>query len=76
MNIDGTIVIGEGERDKAPMLYIGEKVGSGSGPEIDIALDPLEGTGLCATGSPNALAVMAFAEKGDFCMLQMYIWIK
>lgn len=66
MNIDGTIVIGEGERDKAPMLYIGEKVGDGAGPQIDIALDPLEGTGLCATGSPNALAVMAFAEKGGF----------
>jgi fructose-1,6-bisphosphatase II / sedoheptulose-1,7-bisphosphatase len=66
MNIEGTIVIGEGERDKAPMLYIGEKVGSGEGPEIDIALDPLEGTGLCATGAPNSLAVMAFASKGGF----------
>jgi fructose-1,6-bisphosphatase II / sedoheptulose-1,7-bisphosphatase len=66
MDIDGTIVIGEGERDKAPMLYIGEKVGTGTGPEIDIALDPLEGTGLCATGMPNSLAVMAFAQKGCF----------
>ncbi len=66
MDIDGTIVIGEGERDKAPMLYIGEKVGTGKGPEIDIALDPLEGTGLCATGSPNSLAVIAFAKKGNF----------
>lgn len=66
MNIEGMIVIGEGERDKAPMLYIGEKVGNGEGPEIDIALDPLEGTNLCATGSPNALAVMAFAQKGHF----------
>ncbi|MBT4922448.1 MAG: class II fructose-bisphosphatase [Rickettsiales bacterium] len=66
MDIDGTIVIGEGERDKAPMLYIGEKVGNGNGPEIDIALDPLEGTNLCATGSPNALAVIAFAKKGCF----------
>ena len=66
MDISGTIVIGEGERDEAPMLYIGEKVGTGEGPEIDIALDPLEGTNLCATGSPNSLAVIAFAEKGGF----------
>lgn len=64
--IDGTVVIGEGERDKAPMLYIGEKVGSGQGPEVDIALDPLEGTTICATGGPNALAVIAMAEKGGF----------
>lgn len=64
--IDGTVVIGEGERDKAPMLYIGEKVGSGVGPEVDVALDPLEGTTICATGGPNALAVLAFAEKGGF----------
>src|ERR1700691_1084911 len=63
LTIDGTVVIGEGERDKAPMLYIGEKVGTGSGPKIDIALDPLEGTTLCATGGPNALAVVAMAEK-------------
>ena len=55
--IDGTVVIGEGERDEAPMLYIGEKVGSGSGPKIDIALDPLEGTTITAKGGPNALAV-------------------
>ena len=64
--IDGTVVIGEGERDKAPMLYIGEKVGSGQGPQVDIALDPLEGTTICATGGPNALAVIALAEKGGF----------
>ncbi len=64
--IDGTVVIGEGERDKAPMLYIGEKVGSGEGPQVDIALDPLEGTTICATGGPNALAVIAMAEKGGF----------
>ncbi|HEY5627313.1 MAG TPA: class II fructose-bisphosphatase, partial [Nitrospira sp.] len=63
--IDGTVVIGEGERDEAPMLYIGEKVGSG-GPKIDIALDPLEGTTICANGAPNALAVMAMAESGNF----------
>ncbi len=63
--IDGTIVIGEGERDKAPMLYIGEKVGSG-GAKVDIALDPLEGTTVCATGSPNSIAVIAIAEEGGF----------
>jgi len=68
--IDGTIVIGEGERDEAPMLFIGEKVGMASKhpessyPEVDIAVDPLEGTNLCATGAPNALAVLAASEKG------------
>lgn len=62
--IDGEIVIGEGERDEAPMLYIGEKVGQGRGPAIDIALDPLEGTTLTAKAMANALAVMAWAPKG------------
>src|SRR6478752_8964656 len=73
--IDGTIVIGEGERDEAPMLYIGEKVGLVNAKgikslgmvrfsEIDIAVDPLEGTNLCATGAPNAIAVLAASEKG------------
>ena len=68
LSIDGTIVIGEGERDKAPMLYIGEKVGNsaGTGPKIDIALDPLEGTTICAKGGVNALTVVAMAEKGGF----------
>ncbi|MBI3441199.1 MAG: class II fructose-bisphosphatase [Proteobacteria bacterium] len=66
LNIIGTVVIGEGERDEAPMLYIGEKVGLGNGPELDIALDPLEGTTLTAKGGPNALAVVAMAEKGGF----------
>jgi fructose-1,6-bisphosphatase class II len=65
LTIDGTIVIGEGERDEAPMLYIGEKVGAG-GPRVDIALDPLEGTTICANGAPNALAVIAMAEHGNF----------
>jgi fructose-1,6-bisphosphatase II / sedoheptulose-1,7-bisphosphatase len=67
--MDGTVVIGEGERDEAPMLYIGEKVGSaqGTGPKIDIALDPLEGTTICATAGPNSLAVLAIAEEG--CLL-------
>ncbi len=64
--IDGEVVIGEGERDEAPMLYIGEKVGVGKGPEIDIALDPLEGTTITAKGGPNALAVVAMANKGGF----------
>ena len=69
--IDGTIVIGEGERDEAPMLYIGERVGMGAKnpgaqffPQVDIAVDPLEGTNLCATGAANALAVLAASEKG------------
>ena len=62
--IRGTVVIGEGEMDEAPMLYIGEKVGSGEGPEVDIAVDPLEGTTICAKAMPNALAVLAIAESG------------
>jgi fructose-1,6-bisphosphatase class II len=69
--MDGTVVIGEGERDEAPMLYIGERVGVGAKqgnggeyPEVDIAVDPLEGTNLCSTGAPNAIAVLAAAEKG------------
>ncbi|WP_029056883.1 class II fructose-bisphosphatase [Stappia stellulata] len=62
--IDGTVVIGEGERDEAPMLYIGETVGTGQGPAVDIALDPLEGTTICAKNLPNSLAVIALAPKG------------
>lgn len=65
LDIDGEVVIGEGERDEAPMLYIGEKVGTGQGPKVDIALDPLEGTTLTAKGMANALAVIAMAEKGS-----------
>src|SRR6476469_5030120 len=65
LNIDGTVVIGEGERDEAPMLYIGEQVGGG-GPKVDIALDPLEGTTITAKGGHNALAVVAMAEEGGF----------
>ena len=64
LDIAGVVVIGEGERDEAPMLYIGEKVGNGTGPEVDIALDPLEGTTLCAKNLPNSLAVISIAEKG------------
>ena len=64
--IEGTVVIGEGERDEAPMLYIGERVGTGHGPKIDIALDPLEGTTITAKGGQNALAVIAMAESKGF----------
>src|ERR1700743_3450279 len=66
LTIDGTVVIGEGERDEAPMLYIGEKGGTGRGPKIDIALDPLEGTTITAKGGGNALAVLAMADAGGF----------
>src|ERR671925_1901051 len=65
VEMDGVVVIGEGEKDKAPMLYNGEAVGSGHGPAVDVAVDPLEGTRLCATGQPNAIAVMAVAERGS-----------
>jgi fructose-1,6-bisphosphatase II / sedoheptulose-1,7-bisphosphatase len=64
LQIDGTVVIGEGERDEAPMLFIGEKVGAGRGPKVDIAVDPLEGTTLCAKDMPGSIAVMAMAEGG------------
>lgn len=66
VNIDGQIVIGEGEIDEAPMLYIGEKVGSGEGDAVDIAVDPIEGTRMTAMGQPNALAVLAVGDKGTF----------
>ncbi|MCH7903495.1 MAG: class II fructose-bisphosphatase [Armatimonadetes bacterium] len=65
MEMCATIVIGEGERDEAPMLYIGEKLGQGDGPNIQIAVDPLEGTNLCANGTPNAIAVLAAAVEGE-----------
>ncbi len=66
LHIKGTVVIGEGERDEAPMLYIGEEVGDGKGPCVDIALDPLEGTDITAAGGANALAVVAMTDKGGF----------
>jgi fructose-1,6-bisphosphatase II len=68
LHVRGTVVIGEGERDEAPMLYIGEKLGDGApdAPAVDIAVDPLEGTNLCANGAPGALAVVAMAEHGRF----------
>src|SRR5713101_3131925 len=64
VSFHGTVVIGEGERDEAPMLFIGEKVGRGEGPEVHIAIDPLEGTNLVSKGRPNAIAVMAVSERG------------
>ncbi|GAB4182965.1 MAG: class II fructose-bisphosphatase [Geothermobacteraceae bacterium] len=66
IGIDGTVVIGEGEMDEAPMLYIGEKVGSGQEPAVDIAVDPLEGTNICAKGLPGSIATIALAPKGGF----------
>lgn len=66
IEMDATVVIGEGERDEAPMLYIGEQVGTRNGPKIELALDPLEGTTICATGGSNALSVIAAAEEGGF----------
>jgi len=75
MCIEGTVVIGEGERDEAPMLFIGEEVGRGNGPKIDIALDPLEGTDVCATGKENSLSVIAMADKGNFLHApDTYMW--
>ena len=78
---DGTIVIGEGERDEAPMLYIGEKVGGifptdGEVPEVDIAVDPLEGTNLCATGAPGSITVLAASERGGLLTLPTATWRK
>ena len=64
VEMDGVVVIGEGEKDEAPMLYNGEHVGAGTGPEVDVAVDPLEGTRLTALGQPNAIAVIAVAERG------------
>lgn len=65
VDCNATVVIGEGERDEAPMLYIGEKVGSGNGPDLEIAVDPLEGTTICANGGYNSISVMAIGEKGN-----------
>ncbi|MBL8597823.1 MAG: class II fructose-bisphosphatase [Devosia sp.] len=64
LDMDGTVVIGEGERDEAPMLFIGETVGNGNGPAVDIAVDPLEGTTLCAKNQPDSICVLAMAERG------------
>src|SRR5881227_1699281 len=64
VSMDGVVVIGEGEKDEAPMLYNGESIGDGTGPQVDVAVDPLEGTRLTALGQPNAIAVIAVAERG------------
>src|ERR671931_1972663 len=64
IHMDGIVVIGEGEKDEAPMLHNGEVIGDGSPPQVDIAVDPLEGTRLCALGMPNAISVIALAERG------------
>ena len=64
VEMNGVVVIGEGEKDEAPMLYNGEKIGAGHGPAVDVAVDPLEGTRLTALGQPNAIAVIAVAERG------------
>src|SRR5690348_16324392 len=64
VSMDGIVVIGEGEKDEAPMLHNGERIGDGSPPEVDVAVDPLEGTRLCAEGRPSAIAVIALAERG------------
>ncbi len=75
IEFDGRVVIGEGERDEAPMLYIGEKVGKGTGAKLDLALDPLEGTTICANGGNNALSVIAIAEQGNFLHApDTYMW--
>ena len=66
ISINGTVVIGEGEMDEAPMLYIGEKVGNGEFPEVDIAVDPLEGTNICAKGMNGAITTIAIAPRGGF----------
>ena len=76
IEMKATIVIGEGEMDEAPMLHIGEKVGTNNGPEFDIAVDPLEGTTFTSKGLPNAFSVLAVAEKAIFYLLPIHIWKK
>jgi fructose-1,6-bisphosphatase II len=74
VGINGTVVIGEGEMDEAPMLYIGEKVGNGSAPEVDIAVDPLEGTSICAKGMSGSIATIAMAPRGGFLHAPTCTW--
>ena len=76
LDIKGKVVIGEGELDEAPMLFIGENLGTGKGPIIDIAVDPLEGTNFAAKNLPGALSVIAIAEEGNLFHAQKLIWIK
>ncbi|MDO4839512.1 MAG: fructose-bisphosphatase class II, partial [Desulfovibrionaceae bacterium] len=70
LHIDGTVVIGEGAKDKAPMLYVGEHVGLGDGPKLDVAVDPVEGTNLLAYGRPNAISVVGIAPRGSMFSLE------
>ena len=76
INMQGRVVIGEGELDEAPMLYIGEKLGTNNGPEFDIAVDPLEGTKFTANNQPNAFSVIAVAKKVNYYQLLTLIWKK
>ena len=76
INMDGTVVIGEGHMDEAPMLYIGEKLGTLNGPKFDIAVDPLEGTKFTANGEPNAFSVLAISEKEGYFQPLILIWRK
>jgi len=76
MEISGTVVIGEGEMDEAPMLYIGEKLGRGNGQEVDIAVDPLEGTNICAKGLNGSIATIALALEADSCTPPTCTWKK
>src|SRR5438552_10621566 len=73
--MNGVVVIGEGEKDKAPMLYNGEQIGSGEGAEVDVAVDPLEGTRLTANGAPNAIAVIAVAERGTMFFPDVAVYV-
>ena len=74
IDIDGTIVIGEGEMDEAPMLYVGEKVGTKKGPSLDIAVDPLEGTKFVAKGLPNSFSMLAISNNGCMFSLSRYLY--
>jgi fructose-1,6-bisphosphatase II len=76
IHMDGIVVIGEGEKDEAPMLHNGERIGDGSPPEVDVAVDPLEGTRLCAEGRPNAIAVIALAERGTMFDPGPFVYMK
>ena len=76
INMEGTVVIGEGEMDEAPMLYIGEKLGTLNGPKFDIAVDPLEGTKFTANGEDNAFSVLAISEKGCLLSALIHTWKK
>src|SRR5438270_12878483 len=75
VSMDGLVVIGEGEKDEAPMLFNGEQVGSGDGPQVDVAVDPLEGTRLTALGQPNAIAVIAVAERGTMFFPRVAVYM-